>query len=142
MPAIGVARPTRVGDVVQFETYSEYGYCRKIIRAVTPAVDYTIGQVVKPDGAVWATGQTFGGIFLGTWDGKNVAVAGTAVDIVVLYRGVAGVGNGYLKPAATAAVFKEMSGLIDAAGIKILEQPVNAMNTTTPASVGVEIPTV
>ena len=142
MPAIGAARPVRVGDVLQFEAYTEYGYCRKLIRAVTPAVEYTIGQVVKPDGAVWATGQTFGGIFLGTADGKNTAVAGTATDIVVLYRGVSGVGNGYLKPAATAAVFKEMCGLIDAAGIKVLEQPVNAMNTTTPASVGVEIPTV
>lgn len=129
MPAIGVARPTRVGDVVQFETYSEYGYCRKIIQAITPAVDYTIGQVVKPDGAVWTTGTAFGGIFLGTWDGKNVAVAGTAVDIVVLYRGVSGVGNGYLKPASSDATFVEMSGLIDAAGIKILEQPVNARNT-------------
>lgn len=142
MPAIGAARPVRVGDVLQFEAYTEYGYCRKLIRAVTPSVDYTIGQVLTPAGAVWATTLAFGGIFLGTADGKDVAVAGTATDIVVLYRGVSGVGNGYLKPAATAAVFKEMSGLIDAAGIKILEQPVNAMNTTTPASVGVEIPTV
>lgn len=142
MPAIGAARPVRVGDVVQFETFTEYGYCRKLIRNITPAVDYTIGQVVKPDGSAWVTTAAFGGIFLGTTDGKNVAVAGTATDIVVLYRGVCGVGNGYLKPAATAAVFKEMSGLIDAAGIKILEQPINAMNTTTPASVGVEIPTV
>lgn len=142
MPAIGVVRPTRVGDVIQYEAFSEYGHCRKIIRAVTPSVDYTIGQVLTPAGDVWATLLAFGGVFLGTTDGKNVAVAGTATDIVVLYRGNAGIGNGYLKPAATAAVFKEMQGLIDAAGIKILEQPVNAMNTTTPASVGVEIPTV
>ena len=142
MPAIGAARPVRVGDVLQFETFSEYGYCRKIIRAVTPSVEYTIGQVVKLDGSVWATTTAFGGIFIGTADGKNTAVAGTATDIVVLYRGVCGIGNAYLKPAATATVFKELSGLIDAAGIKVMEQPVNAMNTTTPASVGVTIPTV
>lgn len=122
-------RSTRLGAVLQFEDHPEYGYCRKIV-TVTEAsqVVYEIGRVIGDDLDTFQDTDEFVGIYIGSpaGDNKQTIAAATATQVVVLFRGPAGVGDANLVFGATvndstkrnAAIAK-----IQAAGIDVLAQP-------------------
>lgn len=132
-------RSTRLGAVLQYEDHPEYGHCRDVVVANEAAIkDYVIGTVL---GKVTATGkykileasasdgsQNFAGIYIGSpvGDNKQTIAATTDTNVVVLFRGPAGVGKANLvfgasvdQPAELAAVYAQM----EAAGIKVIDQP-------------------
>lgn len=122
-------RSTRLGAVLQFEERPEYGYCRKIV-TVTEAseVVYEIGRVIGDDLDTYQDTDAFVGIYIGSPEGadKQTIAAATATDVVVLYRGPAGVGKANLVYGATvndSTKLNTLYGLIEAAGIQLLDQP-------------------
>ena len=132
-------RSTRLGAVLQYEDHPEYGHCRDVVVANEAAIkNYVIGTVL---GKVTATGkykileasasdgsQNFAGIYIGSpvGDNKQTVAATTDTNVVILFRGPAGVGKANLvfgasvdQPAELAAVYAQM----EAAGIKVIDQP-------------------
>lgn len=122
-------RSTRLGAVLQFEERPEYGYCRKVV-TVTEAseVVYEIGRVIGDDLDTYQDTDAFVGIYIGspTGENKQTIAAATATDVVVLYRGPAGVGDANLVFGATvndATKLAAAIALIEATGIDVLSQP-------------------
>lgn len=138
MPAL-FQRSPRLGAVVQYEHETAYGHCRDVVVANEAAAkEYVIGTVL---GKVTATGkykvleasasdgsQNFAGIYVGGYHGENAQsiAANTDTDVVVIFRGPAGVGKAHLifgasvdSDAEIAAVYAQM----EAVGIKLIEQP-------------------
>jgi hypothetical protein len=132
-------RSTRLGSVLQYENYPEYGHCRQdVIVNETVAKAYVIGTVL---GLVTATGkykileasaadgsQNFAGIYIGApiGDNKQTIAATTDTLVTILYKGAAGVGRANLvfgdsvnTPTLLAAVYAQM----DAKGIQTIAQP-------------------
>lgn len=132
-------RSTRLGAVLQYEDHPEYGHCRDVVVANEAAIKtYVIGTVL---GKVTTTGkykileaaasdgsQNFAGIYIGEpkGDNKQTIAATTDTNVVVLFRGPAGVGKANLVFGASvntapklAAVYAQM----EAVGIKLIEQP-------------------
>ncbi|MNQ93553.1 hypothetical protein D3C85_1090250 [compost metagenome] len=123
------SRTTRLGDVLQYEDHPEYGYCRKVITVTEAApVVYQIGRVIGDDLDTFQDTDEFVGIYVGspTGDNKQSIAAATPTEVVVLFRGPAGVGKANLvfgstvndAPKLAAALAK-----IEAAGIQLIEQP-------------------
>lgn len=122
-------RSTRLGAVLQFEERPEYGYCRKVV-TVTEAsqVVYEIGRVIGDDNDTFQDTDAFVGIYIGSPEGDNKQTipAATATDVVVLYRGPAGVGAANLVFGATVNDSTKLAAAIakiEAAGIEVLAQP-------------------
>lgn len=132
-------RSTRLGAVLQYEDHPEYGHCRDVVVANESAEkSYVIGTVL---GKVTSTGkykileatasdgsENFAGIYIGKPDGDNkqTVAATTDTNVVILFRGPAGVGKANLVFGASVdtgaekdAVYAEM----EAVGIKVIEQP-------------------
>jgi hypothetical protein len=132
-------RSTRLGAVVQYEVFPEYGHCRKdVVVNEATAKSYVIGTVL---GMVTATGkykileasasdgsQNFAGIYIGDPTGlnKNAIAATTDTTVTVLFRGDAGVGKANLvfgasvnSPTLLAAVYAQM----EAVDIQMIAQP-------------------
>lgn len=132
-------RSTRLGAVLQYEDHPEYGHCRDVVVANEAAIKtYVIGTVL---GKVTANGkykileatavdgsQNFAGIYIGEpkGDNKQTIAATTDTNVVVLFRGPAGVGVANLvfgasvdTPTELAAVYAQM----EAVGIKVIPQP-------------------
>ena len=132
-------RTTRLGAVLQFEERPEYGYCRKVVTVnEETAKNYVVGTVlgkVTADGKYKVLEATavdgskdFGGIYTGSPDGHDVQAipASTDVEVVILYRGPAGVGDGYLvfgESVDTAGEKEAVYAQMDAVGIAVLNQP-------------------
>lgn len=122
-------RSTRLGAVLQYEDHPEYGYCRKVV-TVTEATEteYVIGTVIGDDLDVYQDTDGFVGIYIGSpaGDNKQTIAAATPTDVVVLYRGPAGVGKANLVFGATVNDAPKLAAalaLIEAAGIQLIEQP-------------------
>lgn len=122
-------RSTRLGAVLQFEERPEYGYCRKVV-TVTEAseVVYEIGRVIGDDLDTYQDTDAFVGIYIGspTGENKQTIAAATATDVVVLYRGPAGVGDANLVFGTTVNDANKLAAaiaLIEATGIDVLSQP-------------------
>lgn len=122
-------RSTRLGAVLQYEDHPEYGYCRKVI-TVTEATEvvYEIGRVIGDDLDTYQDTDAFVGIYIGSPEGDNkqTIAAATPTDVVVLFRGPAGVGKANLVFGSTvndAGKLATAHGLIEAAGIQLIEQP-------------------
>lgn len=122
-------RSTRLGAVLQFEERPEYGYCRKVV-TVTEATEvvYEIGRVIGDDLDTYQDTDAFVGIYIGSPEGENkqTIAAATATDVVVLYRGPAGVGSANLVFGSTVNDAPKLAAaiaLIEAAGIDVLDQP-------------------
>jgi hypothetical protein len=122
-------RTNRLGNVLQYEDHPEYGYCRKIV-AVTEAseVEYNIGRVIGDDLDTFQDTDGFVGIYIGspTGENKQTIAAATATDVVVLFRGPAGVGKANLVFGSTvndATKLATALATIEAAGIALIEQP-------------------
>lgn len=132
-------RSTRLGAVLQYEDHPEYGHCRDVVVANEAAIkSYVIGTVL---GKVTATGkykileatavdgsQNFAGIYIGKPDGDNKQsiAATTDTDVVVLFRGPAGVGVSYLVFGASVDTAPELAAVyaqMEAVGIKVIQQP-------------------
>jgi hypothetical protein len=132
-------RSTRLGAVLQYEDHPEYGHCRDVVVANEAAIkSYVIGTVL---GKVTATGkykileatavdgsQNFAGIYIGKPDGDNkqTIAATTDTDVVVLFRGPAGVGVSYLVFGASVDTAPELAAVyaqMEAVGIKVIQQP-------------------
>ncbi len=132
-------RSTRLGAVLQYEDHPEYGHCRDVVVANEAATkSYVIGTVL---GKVTATGkykileatavdgsQNFAGIYIGKPDGDNkqTIAATTDTDVVVLFRGPAGVGVSYLVFGASVDTAPELAAVyaqMEAVGIKVIQQP-------------------
>lgn len=132
-------RSTRLGAVLQYEDHPEYGHCRDVVVANEAAIKtYVIGTVL---GKVTATGkykileatavdgsQNFAGIYIGKPDGDNkqTIAATTDTDVVVLFRGPAGVGVSYLVFGASVDTAPELAAIyaqMEAVGIKVIQQP-------------------
>lgn len=122
-------RSTRLGAVLQYEDHPEYGYCRKVITVTEAAeVVYEIGRVIGDDLDTYQDTDAFVGIYIGSPEGDNkqTIAAATPTDVVVLFRGPAGVGKANLVFGATvndAGKLATAHGLIEAAGIQLIEQP-------------------
>jgi hypothetical protein len=122
-------RSTRLGAVLQYEEHPEYGYCRKVV-TVTEAseVVYEIGRVIGDDLDTFQDTDNFVGIYIGspTGDNKQTIAAATATDVVVLFRGPAGVGKANLVFGSTvndAPKLATAHAAIEAAGIQLIDQP-------------------
>lgn len=122
-------RATRLGAVLQHEYKPEYGYCRKIV-TVTEAseVEYQIGRVIGDDLDTYQDTDAFVGIYIGSPEGADfqTIAAATPTDVVVLYRGPAGIGEANLVFGATvndSTKLNAAKALIEAAGIDVLAQP-------------------
>ncbi|MNQ55503.1 hypothetical protein D3C85_695990 [compost metagenome] len=122
-------RSTRLGAVLQYEDHPEYGYCRKVV-TVTEATEvvYEIGRVIGDDLDTYQDTDGFVGIYIGSPEGENkqTIAAATATDVVVLYRGPAGVGKANLVFGSTvndAPKLAAAHALIEAAGIQLQDQP-------------------
>lgn len=132
-------RSTRLGAVLQYEDHPEYGHCRDVVVANEAAIKtYVIGTVL---GKVTATGkykileatavdgsQNFAGIYIGKPDGDNKQsiAATTDTNVVVLFRGPAGVGKANLVFGASVDTAPELAAVyaqMEAVGIKVIEQP-------------------
>lgn len=132
-------RSTRLGAVLQYEDHPEYGHCRDVVVANEAAIkEYVIGTVL---GKVTATGkykileataadgsQNFAGIYIGEpkGDNKQTIAATTDTDVVVLFRGPAGVGKANLVFGASVDTAPELAAVyaqMEAVGIKLIEQP-------------------
>lgn len=132
-------RSTRLGAVLQYEDHPEYGHCRDVVVANEAAIKtYVIGTVL---GKVTATGkykileataadgsQNFAGIYIGEpkGDNKQTIAATTDTDVVVLFRGPAGVGKANLVFGASVDTAPELAAVyaqMEAVGIKVIEQP-------------------
>ncbi len=132
-------RSTRLGAVLQYEEHPEYGHCRDVVVANEAAIKtYVIGTVL---GKVTATGkykileasaadgsQNFAGIYIGEpkGDNKQTIAATTDTDVVVLFRGPAGVGKAYLVFGASVDTAPELAAVyaqMEAVGIKVIDQP-------------------
>lgn len=127
----------RLGNIVQSETGTEIGYCRKsVVVREAAATTYKLGEVL---GKVTATGkyvrlapaasdgsQTFAGIFIGSdepFDPDNLVVpAATDKTAVVLYRGRAGLFKQMLRwPVGITQPQKDAAYVqMDAAGFKLI----------------------
>ena len=122
-------RSTRLGAVLQHEYKPEYGYCRKIV-TVTEAAEttYEIGRVIGDGNDTMAAADNFVGIYIGSPEGADsqTVAAATATDVVVLYRGPAGIGAANLVFAADVDDSTKLAAAIakvEAAGIDVLAQP-------------------
>ena len=132
-------RSTRLGAVLQYEDHPEYGHCRDVVVANEAAIkEYVIGTVL---GKVTATGkykileataadgsQNFAGIYIGEpkGDNKQTIAATTDTNVVVLFRGPAGVGKANLVFGASVDTAPELAAVyaqMEAVGIKLIEQP-------------------
>lgn len=132
-------RSTRLGAVLQYEDHPEYGHCRDVVVANEAAIKtYVIGTVL---GKVTATGkykileasasdgsQNFAGIYIGEpkGDNKQTIAATTDTNVVVLFRGPAGVGKANLVFGASVDTAPELAAVyaqMEAVGIKLIEQP-------------------
>lgn len=132
-------RSTRLGAVLQYEDHPEYGHCRDVVVANEAAIKtYVIGTVL---GKVTATGkykileatasdgsQNFAGIYIGDpkGDNKQTIAATTDTNVVVLFRGPAGVGKANLVFGASVDTAPELAAVyaqMEAVGIKLIEQP-------------------
>lgn len=132
-------RSTRLGAVLQYEDHPEYGHCRDVVVANEAAIKtYVIGTVL---GKVTATGkykileatasdgsQNFAGIYIGEpkGDNKQTIAATTDTNVVVLFRGPAGVGKANLVFGASVDTTPELAAVyaqMEAVGIKLIEQP-------------------
>lgn len=122
-------RSTRLGAVLQYEDHPEYGYCRKIVTVTEAApVTYEIGRVIGDDLDTYQDTDNFVGIYIGspTGDNKQAIAAATPTEVVVLYRGPAGVGKANLVFGATVNDAPKLAAalaMIEAAGIQLIEQP-------------------
>ena len=132
-------RTTRLGAVLQYEDHPEYGHCRDVVVANEAAIkNYVIGTVL---GKVTATGkykileasasdgsQNFAGIYLGSpvGDNKQTVAATTDTNVVILFRGPAGVGKANLVFGASVDTAPELAAVyaqMEAVGIKVIDQP-------------------
>ena len=122
-------RSTRLGAVLQYEDHPEYGYCRKVVTVTEAAeVVYEIGRVIGDDLDTYQDTDAFVGIYIGSPEGDNkqTIAAATPTDVVVLFRGPAGVGKANLVFGATvndAGKLAAAHALIEAAGIQLIQQP-------------------
>lgn len=131
-------RSTRLGDVIQYEDHPEYGHCRDVVVANEASQkSYVIGTVL---GKVTATGkykileatavdgsQNFAGIYIGSsvGDNKQTIAATTDTNVVILFRGPAGVGKANLVFGASVDTQGERDAVyaqMEAAGIKVIDQ--------------------
>lgn len=121
-------RKPRLGAVVQYEDHKEYGHCRKVIAFTAGANrELVAGTVIGATGDVIAAGGTFAGIYVGSPEGADFqsVASGATANIVVLYRGNAGVGKKNLVYGADVDTNAEKNAIIaqiEAAGIQVLEQ--------------------
>ena len=132
-------RSTRLGAVLQYEDHPEYGQCRDVVVANEAAIkNYVIGTVL---GKVTATGkykileasasdgsQNFAGIYLGSpvGDNKQTVAATTDTNVVILFRGPAGVGKANLVFGASVDTAPELAAVyaqMEAVAIKVIDQP-------------------
>ena len=132
-------RSTRLGAVLQYEDHPEYGHCRDVVVANEAAIkNYVIGTVL---GKVTATGkykileasasdgtQNFADIYLGrpVGDNKQTVAATTDTNVVILFRGPAGVGKANLVFGASVDTAPELAAVyaqMEAVGIKVIDQP-------------------
>lgn len=122
-------RSTRLGAVLQYEDHPEYGYCRKIVTVTEGTeVEYQIGRVIGDDLDTYQDTDNFVGIYVGspTGDNKQTIAAATPTEVVVLFRGPAGVGKANLVFGATVDDSTKLNAayaMIEAAGIQLIEQP-------------------
>ena len=127
-----------LGDVLQNEYGTQVGYARvKAVANDASGVVYNIGAVMGVNGTkvrLFQTGDDFAGIFIGTADDKDfLAANGTDKAVVLLEKGPAAVGDGYLYIAGNAVAPAAVKALIAAAGIKIVKQtPARTASTITP----------
>lgn len=126
------SRPTKLGELVKDEIFSEHGYCRKTVTAnEASAESYVIGHVL---GEVTANGKYKISVETAT-DGsedaaaiclENKAVpATTDTDVVVMFRGPAVVGKDTLvfdSSYDNATKLGVAYDLLEAAGILVGEQ--------------------
>lgn len=126
------SRPTKLGELIKDEIFSEHGYCRKTVTAnEASAESYEIGHVL---GEVTANGKykiSVNTAADGSEDAAAICIenksipATTDTDVVVLYRGPAVVGKDTLVFDAsydTAAEKQAAYDLFEAAGILVGEQ--------------------
>lgn len=117
-------RGNKLGNLIKYEEGTHIGYCRKVVSATeSAATDYVIGTLLGTDGTNWFISDPVAS------DGSEVPAAiviedisleaATATDVVVLYRGPAGVSidalvlGDHTEADAVAAV--------EALGIKAME---------------------
>lgn len=117
-------RGNKLGNLIKYEEGTHIGYCRKVVSATeSAATDYVIGTLLGTDGTDWFISDPVAS------DGSEVPAAiviedisleaATATDVVVLYRGPAGVSidalvlGDHTEADAVAAV--------EALGIKAME---------------------
>ena len=98
MTSTTIVSAPRLGDVLQNEYGTQVGYAReKAVANDTAGVVYNIGAIMGKNGSkvrLFQAGDTFAGIFIGTADNKDYAVAnGTDKNVVLLTRGPAAVGS-------------------------------------------------
>lgn len=122
-------RANRLGNLIQDEYGTEYGYCRKVVTVTEAAqVTYEIGRVIGDDNDTYQDTDAFVGIYIGSPAGEDsqVIAAATPTDVVVLYRGPAAVGKAslvYGTSVNNSTKLDAMYALIEAKGIQLIDQP-------------------
>ena len=138
MTSTTIVSAPRLGDVLQNEYGTQVGYAReKAVANDTAGVVYNIGAIMGKNGSkvrLFQAGDTFAGIFIGTADNKDYAVAtGSDQNVVLLTRGPAAVGDGWLYIKGNALATATEHALLASAGIKVVKQtPARTASTITP----------
>jgi len=118
-------RGNKLGNLIKYEEGTHIGYCRKVVSATeSAATDYVIGTLLGTDGTDWFISDPV------ATDGSEVPAAiviedisleaATATDVVVLYRGPAGVADESLVLGDHTQA--DANAAIEALGIKIMER--------------------
>lgn len=118
-------RGNKLGNLIKYEEGTHIGYCRKVVVANEAAAEeYTIGTLLGFDGTDWKISdpaavdgsETPAAIVI-----EDVSVpATTNTDVVVLYRGPAGVADESLVLGDHTQA--DANAAIEALGIKIMER--------------------
>lgn len=124
MTMIG-SRDPKLGNLIKYEEGSRVGYCRKVVTVNEAAeTEYTIGMLVGTDGTDWKLSdptasdgsEDIAGIVL---ENKTVE-ASTDTEVVVMFRGPAGVADAALVLGDHDA--EDAAEALEALGIKVFEQ--------------------
>lgn len=118
-------RGNKLGNLIKYEEGTHIGYCRKVVSATeSAATDYVIGTLLGTDGTDWFISDPVAS------DGSEVPAAiviedisleaATATDVVVLYRGPAGVADESLVLGDHTQA--DANAAVEALGIKVMEQ--------------------
>lgn len=118
-------RGPKLGNLIKFEDWTDYGYCRKTVTVNEAAeTEYKIGNLLGTDGTAYKISDP------AAVDGSEVIdvvvienktiPAATNTEVAVLFRGPAGVADGALILGDHTEA--DAASALEGKGIKVMEQ--------------------